>query len=194
MGDKLWHNFQILNKLSINRKFFIIRIDPLLRLTSREDSRGDYGHTTCSTKINQQTWFNISLGLYTGISHEHLFRKKHLFRKRKRIISKKVHIFWDQKQARESRTINVTLSLKLIGYMCLKCHRTFKSILLQPIKSQWKQYSFNLKNMRRIVCVLKILSHELKHRLRLLKENSKVHVTEKVPSSLPIYNKNISST
>ena len=83
-------------------------------------------------------------------SHEHLFRKKHLFRKRKRIISKKVRIFWDQKQARESRIITVTLSLKLIGYMCLKCHRTFKSILLQPIKSQRKQYSFNLKIMRTI--------------------------------------------
>ena len=88
--------------------------------------------------------FDISLGLYTGISHEHLFRK------RKRIISKKVRIFWDQKQARESRIITVTLSLKLIGYMCLKCHRTFKSILLQPIKSQRKQYSFNLKIMRTI--------------------------------------------
>ena len=50
--------------------------------------------------------------------------------------------------------------------------------------------------MRRIVCVcvLKILSHELQHQLRLLKENSKVCVTEKVPSSLPIYNKNTSST
>ena len=126
--------------------FFIIRIDPLLRLTSREDTC----HTTRSTKINQQTLLDISLGLYTGISHEHLFRKNICSEKRKRIISKKVRIFWDQKQARGSRIITVALSLKLIGCMCLKCHRTFKSIPLQPIKSQRKQYSFNLKIMRTI--------------------------------------------